>query len=176
MSLQFDDLRVLKSAETIADDIWREVIAWDAFARDVVGGQFARATDSIGANISEAFGRFHYGEKLQFLYYARGSLYESKYWLNRSASRGLIQAQRVQKYTTQLSQIAHQINAFAKMIRGQRNNKTDATATTLKEPVPVYRASGNEVETPIFDEIELHWIETYFGPVPKSLFDNQQNE
>jgi four helix bundle protein len=98
MTLKFEDLRVLRTAETIADDVWREVIKWGPFARDVVGGQFVRATDSVGANIAEAFGRFHYGEKLQFLYYARGSLYESKYWLNRAAARGLIPTERMQKY------------------------------------------------------------------------------
>ena len=59
-ALRFEDLRVLQAAEVFADDIWREVVRWDSFAREVVGGQLARAADSIGANIAEAFGRFHY--------------------------------------------------------------------------------------------------------------------
>jgi len=67
MALQFEELRVLQAAESIADGIWRQVMRWDGFARDVVGRQLARAGDSIGANIAEAFGRFHYGEKLHFL-------------------------------------------------------------------------------------------------------------
>ena len=70
MAMKFEELRVLQSAEVIADGIWQQVIQWDPLARDVVGKQLARASDSIGANIAEAFGRFHYGEKLQFLYYA----------------------------------------------------------------------------------------------------------
>jgi len=176
MALLFDDLRVLRSAETIADDVWREVVRWDAFARDVVGGQFARATDSIGANIAEAFGRFHYGEKLQFLYYARGSLYESKYWLNRAAARGLIPAQRVPEYASQLSQTAHQINAFAKMIKNQRASKAKEATTVLKEPDPVYDILAQEPEQPIFTETELVWIETYSGPVPKSFFETQEDD
>jgi four helix bundle protein len=67
MALQFDDLRVPKAAEELADDLWQLVIGWDSFAKDVLGKQLARAADSIGANIAEAFGRYHYGEKLQFL-------------------------------------------------------------------------------------------------------------
>ena len=74
MVLRFEELRVLQAAEAVADGIWRQVVRWDRFARDVVGGQLAKAADSIGANTAEAYGRFHYGEKLQFLYYARGSL------------------------------------------------------------------------------------------------------
>ncbi|NIP22782.1 MAG: four helix bundle protein, partial [Phycisphaerae bacterium] len=31
-----------------------------------VGKQLVRAADSIGANIVEAYGRYHYGKKLQF--------------------------------------------------------------------------------------------------------------
>ena len=75
MPATFEDLRVLKAAEEIADSIWKRVVRWEEFARDVVGKQLARAADSIGANIAEAFGRFHFGEKLQFLYFARGSLF-----------------------------------------------------------------------------------------------------
>ena len=77
----FDELEILKAAETLADEIWQYVTKMPAFARDVLGGQLARAVDSVGANIAEAYGRFHYGEKIQFLYYARGSLFEAKYWI-----------------------------------------------------------------------------------------------
>lgn len=79
----FDELQILKAAEVLADDIWQLVLRLSPFERDVVGGQVARAADSVGANIAEAYGRFHFGEKLQFLYYARGSLFETKYWIKR---------------------------------------------------------------------------------------------
>ena len=95
MPTELEDLRILKTAEGIADAVWKQVVAWDEFARDVVGKQLARATDSIGANIAESFGRFNYGEKLQFLYYSRGSLFETKYWLNRALVRNLMQAREV---------------------------------------------------------------------------------
>jgi len=66
MVLRFEELRVLQAAEKVADGIWRRVVRWEAFARDTVGNQMARAADSIGANVAEAYGRYHYGEKLQF--------------------------------------------------------------------------------------------------------------
>ena len=95
MSATFEDLRVLKSAEEIADSVWKIVIQWDAFAKDVVGKQMARSDDSVGANIAESFGRFNFGEKLQFLYYSRGSIFETKYWSNRTRVRGLMKPEEV---------------------------------------------------------------------------------
>jgi four helix bundle protein len=103
-------LEVLRAAEGVADDIWRQVVRWEPFARDVVGGQLAKAGDSIGANIAEAYGRFHYGEKLQFLYYARGSLFETKYWLNRAQERELMPSAQVQEYASQLTDLARQLS------------------------------------------------------------------
>ena len=97
MSTSFEDLRVLKSAEEIADAVWKRVSNWEDFPKDVVGKQITRSTDSIGANIAESFGRFNFGEKLQFLYYARGSLFETKYWLNRAKVRELIPLENVQE-------------------------------------------------------------------------------
>lgn len=79
MSTQLEDLKILQNAENIADAIWKRVMKWEKFAKDVVGKQIIRAVDSIGANIAESYGRFNYGEKLQFLYYSRGSLFETKY-------------------------------------------------------------------------------------------------
>ena len=84
MAATFENLRILQESEAIADALWKHVTRWDEFARDVVGKQLSRAVDSIGANIAESFGRFNFGEKLQFLYYSRGSLFETKYWLNRA--------------------------------------------------------------------------------------------
>jgi four helix bundle protein len=98
MATSLEELRVLREAEAVADAVWHEVMRWEPFPRQVVGEQLARAADSIGANIAEAFGRFHYGEKLQLLYYARGSLFETKYWLNRVLARNLMAPDQTQGY------------------------------------------------------------------------------
>jgi four helix bundle protein len=119
MATSLEDLKVLQVAENMADEIWQQVVQWESFTRDVVGGQLARSTDSIGANIAEAFGRFHYGEKLQFLYYARSSLFETKYWLNRAQARNLMDADLTKSYASQLTNLARQLNAFAYNIKAQ---------------------------------------------------------
>ena len=75
------DLESYRMAETLAQVVWEVVERWKPFARQTIGSQLVRAADSVGANIAESHGRFYFGEKLQFLYYARGSLYETRHWL-----------------------------------------------------------------------------------------------
>jgi four helix bundle protein len=43
----------------------------------IIGSQFITAINSIGANIAEGYGRFHYLDKNKFMYNARGSLMEN---------------------------------------------------------------------------------------------------
>lgn len=128
MSVGLEDLRVLQ----VADETWEFVGAWDSFAKDTVGKQLTRSADSIGANIAEGFGRYHYGEKLRFLYYARGSLFETKYWLNRCQKRGLIAEEKAKEYQATLKGLSVQLNNF---IRSIKNHKADnkSKQSQLKE-------------------------------------------
>src|SRR5215212_11850044 len=112
MPTSLEDVRVLRNAEQMADAIYKIASRWDEFAQDVVGKQIARAADSIGANIAESFGRFHFGEKIQFLYYARGSLFETKYWLNRASVRRLMSSADSHDYASRLTDIARQLNLY----------------------------------------------------------------
>src|SRR5829696_1094719 len=160
MSATFEDLRVLKSAEEIADLIWKRVVQWDEFAKDVVGKQMARSADSIGANIAESFGRFNFGEKLQFLYSSRGSLFETKYWLNRALTRELMQAAEVKDYAGRLSDVARQLNSFASSLKSQRTDiKTQSKS--VREPATEYAAEARlDDALPLFAEHELTWLES----------------
>ncbi len=157
MATSLEDLKVLGLAEGIADSIWGQVVRWDEFARDTVGKQVVRTADSIGANIAEGFGRFHFGEKLQFLYYARGSLFETKYWLNRSLTRNLMPSADAKEFVTQLTTLARQLNAFAKSLKSQRHS--EQPSRTLKEVTPEYVTWAQDNVAPLFAHEDLDWLE-----------------
>lgn len=160
MSATFEDLRVLKSAEEIADSIWKIVVQWDDFAKEVVGKQIARSADSVGANIAESFGRFNFGEKLQFLYYSRGSIFETKYWLNRTRVRGLMKSDEVQGYVNRLTDLARQLNTFAsslKTVRAEQKSKTSAVREEQAEYLAIF---PEEIPNPLFSEDDLNWLST----------------
>jgi four helix bundle protein len=153
----FEDLRVLKSAEEIADSVWKRVVNWDAFAKDVVGKQIARSADSVGANIAESFGRFNFGEKLQFLYYSRGSIFETKYWLNRTKVRGLMKPDEVDEYVKRLTDLARQLNTFAgglKAVRAEQKSKP-----IVREEQAEYLAIHlDDLPDPLFNEADIAWL------------------
>jgi four helix bundle protein len=160
MSATFEDLRVLKSAEEIADSVWKIVVQWDEFAKDVVGKQMARSADSVGANIAESFGRFNFGEKLQFLYYSRGSIFETKYWLNRTRVRGLMKPEEVQEYVNRLTDLARQLNTFANSLKTVRSEQKSKTSAVREDQAEYLIANLGDIPSSLFSEEELNWLKT----------------
>ncbi|MFZ1753745.1 MAG: four helix bundle protein [Caldilineaceae bacterium] len=116
-----EDTEVFRLAERICDRFYVLVQAWDAFDKRTSGDQLVRAADSIGANIAESYGRFGYGEQLQFLYYARGSLYETKYWVHRAQARQLLPEEICLNAIASLERLAVKLNAYIRYRREQRN-------------------------------------------------------
>jgi four helix bundle protein len=153
----FEDLQVLKAAETIADSIWKKVVGWDDFAKDVLGKQITRSADSIGANIAESVGRYNFGEKLQFLYYSRGSLFEVKYWLNRVKERGLMEPNEIREYVDGLTSLARQLNSF---VSGLKTVRSEQKKSTVRESAAEYHADTTDDNSLIlFSEKDLAFLE-----------------
>lgn len=63
---------------------------WDYGIKKIIWDQFIRSIDSVWANISEWFWRFHYLDSVRFYYNARWSLFESKYRLQLLYEREII--------------------------------------------------------------------------------------
>jgi four helix bundle protein len=74
-----NDLEVYQISLEISDKIWNLVIRWENFSRNNIGGQLLRAIDSVGANISEGYGRGSKIDNARFVKIARGSLFETKH-------------------------------------------------------------------------------------------------
>ncbi len=158
MALKFEELRVLQDAEAMADSVWRQVVLWDEFARDVVGKQLARAADSVGANVAGACSRVHDGEKQQFLYYARGSLFDTKYWLNRTRARDLMSSAQAQEYAAQLTNLARQLNIFANKLELRRQSSRKPPETMRELPTPYTTDQLSDAPTPLFTDEELEYL------------------
>ncbi|MCS6848002.1 MAG: four helix bundle protein [Anaerolineae bacterium] len=156
-----DELQVLKQAAAIADDIWDAVTEFDAFARDTLGRQLVRACDSIGANIAESCGRFHFGDRLQFRYYARGSLYEAKYWLDRAHQRHIVSDSQAKQLVECLTALAKRLNALASGLKSTKRDYSSALSS-LKEAQEAYVAKPCDLASPddLFNATALQWLST----------------
>ena len=156
MALAFEDLETLTAAEVVCDNVWKRVAHWGPFARDTVGKQLVEAADSIGANVAEAYGRFHFGEKLTFLYYARGSLFETKYWLNRARARELMEAETVLAYASELTGLARKLNALVAVTRQQRT-KESQPPRAVREDGSDYGQLDDSSDV-LFSPDDLAWL------------------
>lgn len=91
---KLDDLQVYIKAMKIGEWVWAVVKDWIFFEKNTIGKQLVRSADSIGANISEGYGRYHFKENQKFCYYSRESLTETKTWLEKANNRNLISIER----------------------------------------------------------------------------------
>ncbi len=115
-----EEKRMYRRGEEVGDKVWEVVAGWDWFAKRTVGAQITDAIDSIGANITEAGGRFHPNDVKKFLYYARGSLRESVHWLRRCRVRKLVSEPDVDVLLSELEQLSRELNLA---INFQKNRK-----------------------------------------------------
>jgi four helix bundle protein len=120
--MKLEELRVYQLSMDLGEEIWNIVINWDYFLKDTVGKQLVRAADSVAANLSEGFGRFHYKEAKNFSYYSRGSLYETKTWLTKAYNRQLISETQYQNFITKIDSIGIKLNNFINSIGNKPNN------------------------------------------------------
>jgi four helix bundle protein len=112
----FERLRVYQLAEKLADLIWQIVIKWDHFAKRTVGVQLVTAADGVGSNISEGTGRGSLLDNRRFIRIARGSLYETKYWLRRAYRRKLLTQADIDTLKPVLSELLPTLNAYYRSV------------------------------------------------------------
>ena len=114
-----EELSVFKTADELSNEVWNIVSKWDYFSKKTVGEQWVRATDSIVANITEGYGRYFFGEYIIFLYYARGSAYESKFWLEKAKNRLLINNYLYKKIKPKFDRLPLELNKVIKVVKTQ---------------------------------------------------------
>lgn len=119
----FENLRVYLLSEKLCDYTWNLVSKWDLFAKNSVGMQLVRSSDSIGANIAEGTGRGSYTDNKRFVKIARASLYETKHWLRRAYQRNLINNDETTELKKLIDELTPRLNAYIKSI-GTQKNKT----------------------------------------------------
>jgi four helix bundle protein len=68
------NLEVYQSSRQLSTMAWKIFYRLNYEDKKHIGDQFLRSVDSIGANIAEGYGRFHYLDNVRFYYNARASI------------------------------------------------------------------------------------------------------
>jgi len=124
--MKLDDLKVYQKAMELGDICWNLVSAWNYFEKDTIGKQLVRASDSITANISEGFRSFHFKENIHFNYIARGSLFETKTWIDKAVNRNLISHEQHGDFQIYINDIARMLNSYISKIGSNKLEEPDS--------------------------------------------------
>ena len=118
--MELGKLDIYKLSLSLSDNIWYVYTNLKSDLKYNIGNQVIRSIDSIGANIAEGYGRFHYKDSLKFYYNARGSLWESKHWVYLLYKRQLIVKEKYENMMEELELLGRKLNGFIKNLK-QRN-------------------------------------------------------
>lgn len=103
-------------ANKIGELTYQQVCKWNTINKNTIGYQLIRSADSISANISEGFGRYHFRDQKRFCYIARGSLYETKTWLEKASNRIPNDQKEIQVIIDIVNTMNFKLNAFIKYL------------------------------------------------------------
>lgn len=107
--LKLENISSYQKSYDLANQVWDVVLKWDYFAKDTIGKQFVRSTDSISANIAEGFGRYSKKDKIRFYRISLGSLEETFDWISKSSARLLMNENIRQCFIEKLNDIKIEI-------------------------------------------------------------------
>lgn len=123
--IKLGDLEIYKLSRALSQTAWIIFQDLDFQNKKIIGDQFVRATDSVAANIAEGYGRYHYLDKIKFMYIARGSLTESKHWFEVIAERNVVKEGAGHDYKKIYPALESKLNAFIATV--YRTKRTSAS-------------------------------------------------
>ncbi|MCX5666892.1 MAG: four helix bundle protein [Candidatus Omnitrophica bacterium] len=88
------------------------------------GDQFIESADSVGANIAEGYGRYHYLDKIKFYYTSRASLSECcGHWLELMYERKKVTEKQLKTIKIIVDKLAIKLNNFINATYRAKDNK-----------------------------------------------------
>lgn len=108
----------------IGDEIWFSVVEWENLSKYSIGQQIVRSADSIAANIAERYCRYHFKDRKNFMFYARGSHYETITWLTKAKNRNIISLEFYDGLIAKIEKLGIKMNNYINTLESKSNNKS----------------------------------------------------
>lgn len=114
MVKNFYELDIWKEAHRLTIEIYKITETFPKAETYALTDQMRRATSSVGANIAEGFGRFHYKDKIRFYYNSRGSVCEVQNFLFLTQDLNYLEKEMARKLFSEYDKLNIKLNNFIK--------------------------------------------------------------
>lgn len=122
--IDLKELQVYQLARELSREAWKIYERMDWQDKSIMGNQFIRAVDSIGANIAEGYKRYHYLDQLRFYYTSRASLSEAcTHWAELLREREKITIKEVEELKIIEKQLSIKLANFIRATYKAKDNK-----------------------------------------------------
>ena len=121
-------LEVYQISRQLSSLAWKIYMKMNFEDKKHIGDQFIRSVDSVGANIAEGYGRFHFLDKVRFYYNARASHFEAyNHWLELLFERAKISKEEFDLMEGKASVLQIKLNNFIAITikRGREKNEKE---------------------------------------------------
>ncbi len=117
MVFHFEKLTVWQEAMELVAMTYQTTKTFPQNERFGLTGQLQRAVVSIPANIAEGKGRYHPKEFIQFLYVARGSLYETITLIKTARNLEYLRLEEQEQLLTRCQSIASKLSGLINSLK-----------------------------------------------------------
>jgi len=122
--MKLEDMEIYNISMEIGYEIWFSVVEWENLAKFSIGQQIIRSADSIAANIAEGYGRYHFKDRKNFMFYARGSHYETITWLTKARNRKIISNEFYEGIIAKMEKLGVKMNNYINTLESKTNIKS----------------------------------------------------
>lgn len=119
--MNFNDLNIWRKSHELSLELYNLTKTFPKSELFGITSQIQRASTSISANIAEGFGRKGNKEFIQFLYQAKGSLYETQNFLFFTKDIGYINQTKFDYLFQEYETLAKMLNSFITKVKQNGN-------------------------------------------------------
>ena len=117
----YKDLFVYQKAKLLTIDIIKYFSKFKLpRAKEFLFGQLFRAVSSVAANLAEGFGRNYSGSFKQFVGIARGSAFETEYWLETILDIGDFDPKIINNFIERNNEICKMLSGLMNKTKGKQ--------------------------------------------------------